>query len=413
VTLDGKEQGFTGVGVRAGDMQPGFASLVYPLGPGTTLGVCYTLGGYFNYSRDTWQMLSDDQYNRSQFELMVRNQYLTVAVGRATQVGDSPFDYGVGIYYLNNGQRARTINATKTTDGATIAANDTLYTDVGQAWGAILGATYQPHGGDWRAAVTYRSRARLDGLTDVGQAFAIETPSRLSLGIAYEPPGPWIAAAELQMFARANGGILPENVPSDDPSVRHIDGRRAVTNLHLGVEYIMADPAWAPRRLPRQLTLPKGAQATGDLSALTAQDAPQADPAQALQAAAAKLLEGKVQDPRDLVLIARKLQAAAQTLVEDPNADATAKAQARKIRDVVDPIANPRKASEGADVRMRAGFRTNRNATRYTKSDDVYSLGLAYRRTRDKDYLYSLEPTAEILARSGIVQWTMTGILKF
>lgn len=63
---------------------------------------------------------------------------------------------------------------------------------------------------------------------------------------------------------------------------------------------------------------------------------------------------------------------------------------------------------------IRFGFHTNANAARlYTSYDDVYSFGFAMQKRDGETVVFSLDPTVEVLPRSRLVQYTISGNFKF
>ena len=100
--------------------------------------------------------------------------------------------------------------------------------------------------------MTYRSGAKVNELSELGQSLGDEIPSRMTFGVAYEYTGreqvvnnvirqhQFAISAEVQRFSSAN-------------DASQLDQRDAVTNFHVGAEYIPGKP-WLPIPFIRKLT---------------------------------------------------------------------------------------------------------------------------------------------------------------
>ncbi len=258
---------------RAGGLQPTFASFVYPLsskwaGGTGTIGVSYTLGGYFNLDatrRRTLGTVADPTTFSETLDhdwQLMRNSYLTVAYGHQwSPLANKRGTLGVGVAYYRVTSDSQSLHQTETTawddtlQQQVTSKTDTQRVDRGHGDGFSLGVYYQtgvpPQAGlgtgdekltasttTWSFAACYRSKADLKGM-GFGEAMASEVPDRLTLGVAYNSflPGQSatgerdrvVIAAEIQRFSGAN---------SEDQT----DFRKAVTNFHFGAEWIPARP---------------------------------------------------------------------------------------------------------------------------------------------------------------------------
>ena len=245
---------------RTGDFQPGFGSFTYPLygrkqGKGTAaIGVSYTLGGY--YSLDSNDTLGLDPGNPTQnltshTRTIVSNSFLTLAYGaRITK----DLGVGLGVFFLNQDFSKRT----ETTGNA-----PNLAVEKGRGYGVNVGICYDTYGTSsakegtgeandggrylpfYSFALAYRTQAKISGLGAQGQGFNEEVPGRLSAGFAIREefkrdarkwPGATqhsegIFSIEYQMLQAANRDYdLLGNL-------KLTDARRAVGDLHVGVEY--------------------------------------------------------------------------------------------------------------------------------------------------------------------------------
>lgn len=262
---------------KAGGMQPTFASFVYPLstnwgGGRGTVGVSYTLGGYFNLDASrrrtvgtTADLTTFAQTFDHDWQLM-RNSYLTVAYGHQwSPLANRRGTLGAGLAYYRVTSDFQSLHQTDTTawdstlNQQVTSKTDTQRVDRGHGEGVVAGVYYQTgvpsqsglgSGGPgeeqltastttWSFAACYRSASNLRGM-GFGESMASEVPDRLSLGVAYNSFLPEtsssvgdrdrvVMAAEIQRFSGAN-------------SVEQTDFRKAVTNLHVGVEWIPAKP---------------------------------------------------------------------------------------------------------------------------------------------------------------------------
>lgn len=237
-------------------MQPTFASFVYPLHRGKhgTLGIAYTLGGYFDLDfSETLAQGSIQQDTLHRF--VMRNSYVTVAWGQQfgpvfTSKGkdgkggerEGTVGVGVGYYRLTNDQyRSTDTLITDSSDGSFVRTSD-VGIDKGHGDGYMIAAAYTSghvasdkeaegeapvSNGTWQFGLTYRSGTRLNGLSDIGRGFGDEVPARLSYGAAYTRAMPdastLVVSAEGQTFGKAN-------------SVDQTDYRRSITNWHIGAE---------------------------------------------------------------------------------------------------------------------------------------------------------------------------------
>ncbi|NLI00356.1 MAG: hypothetical protein GX446_12800 [Chthonomonadales bacterium] len=264
---------------KAGGLQPTFASFVYPLtdqrsGGAGTLGVSYTLGGYFNLDATrirTVGAITDPTTFAQTFDhdwQLMRNSYLTVAYGHQwSPLRNRVGTLGAGIAYYRVTADFQSEHQTKTTawddtlNQQVTSITDTQRIDRGNGDGVVAGVYYQtgipsqpgledaPPGPDgkplsvssttWSFAACYRSGATLGGM-GFGASTVSEIPDRLSLGVAYTSYLPTseatsasrdrvVVATEVQRFSKANS---PEQT----------DFRKEVTNFHLGVEWIPAKP---------------------------------------------------------------------------------------------------------------------------------------------------------------------------
>ncbi len=281
-TLTGAESFSQALDRKAGGLQPTFASFVYPLsdqrsGSAGTIGVSYTLGGYFNLDATrirTVGSLSDlttfSQTTDHDFQLM-RNSYLTVAYGHQwTPLRNRVGTLGAGVAYYRVTADFQSEHQTNTTawdqtlNQQVTSITDTQRVDRGNGDGFVAGVYYQtgvpsqpgladaPPGPDgkplsvssttWSFAACYRSGANLGGM-GFGASTVSEIPDRMSLGVAYNSflpqgaesggeRGRVVIAGEVQRFGSAN-------------SEEQTDFRKAVTNVHLGIEWIPAKPLFS------------------------------------------------------------------------------------------------------------------------------------------------------------------------
>ena len=267
---------------KAGGLQPTFASFVYPLtdqrsGSAGTIGVSYTLGGYFNLDAtrirtvgSVADITSFAETMDHDFQLM-RNSYLTVAYGHQwSPLRNRVGTLGAGIAYyrvtadFQSEHQTRTTAWDQTLNQQVTSITDTQRVDRGTGDGFVAGVYYQtgipsqsgladaPPGPDgktlsvsstaWSFAACYRSGATLNGM-GFGASTVSEIPDRVSLGVAYNSffPGQAesggsrdriVIAGEVQRFGSAN-------------SPAQTDFREAVTNLHLGLEWIPSKPLFS------------------------------------------------------------------------------------------------------------------------------------------------------------------------
>jgi hypothetical protein len=266
---------------KAGGLQPTFASFVYPLsdrrsGSAGTIGVSYTLGGYFNLDATrirTIGSLNDPttfaQTTDHDFQLM-RNSYFTVAYGHQwSPLRNRRGTLGAGVAYyrvtadFQSEHQTHTTAWDQTLNQQVTSITDTQRIDRGTGDGFVAGVYYQtgipsqpgladaapgPGGKPlsvstttWSFAACYRSGATLGGM-GFGASTVSEVPDRISLGVAYNsylPQGGETAnrdrvviAGEVQRFGTAN-------------SPAQTDFRSAVTNVHFGLEWIPSKPLFS------------------------------------------------------------------------------------------------------------------------------------------------------------------------
>lgn len=258
----------TNVGIPAktsvADPQLSFVSFVYPLvqvRPSPTpddperkvsrnwgtIGFSYTLGGYFNYElatsiNDTGGGSNAEASGRAvqtgTFNNVIRNEYITVSYGiqgNPKSLGGATVGLGLGYYRLNHSQSRITVSETIPDQGSRIRT-ETREREKGDADGYLIGFTYRPRlkqeDAPWYLGICYRSGATIGGLTDVGRGFGNEVPDRLSIGLAYNFPiqrNLLIVSTEGQFFSSAN-------------KPGQTDERKAITNFHLGMEFVPERP---------------------------------------------------------------------------------------------------------------------------------------------------------------------------
>lgn len=275
--------GFAGVTQALGDFRPG-------IGPTNgTIGLSWTLGGYFNYHLRTYNTATDVQ-EVTQQDLLVRNEFINFGWGKNLLVPRSgklsppnaesapvpldKFGIGVGYFRVTQKQSFRFASQTNVDDPLTPFPEQGPLIDSqplnasGKGDGYIIGLAFSPWGVStpdvengrwkaepfpagprWRLGATYRSKAEVDGLTagenNLGESFGMEIPSRLAFGVAYEyteseaqvgsqmrAPRQLTVSGEIQVYSAAN-----------DSS--QIDHRESITNYGIGIEYIPPLP-WLP-----------------------------------------------------------------------------------------------------------------------------------------------------------------------
>ena len=251
----------TSASFQSADFQPGFGSFTYPLygnkiGRGAaSIGVSYTLGGY--YSLDSDNTLGPDpgaplQNLKSQTHTIVSNSFLTVAYG--AQIAKN-LGVGLGVFFLNQ-------DFSKQTRASGLAPN--LAVEKGRGYGVNVGICYDTGGTPsqnaaadesgqagkflpfYSFALAYRTQASISGLGDQGKGFNEEIPGRFSAGFAIHErfkndSFKWgkkpqysegTFSIEYQLLQAANRSYDSQGL------LRLTDARRAVGDLHLGVEYI-------------------------------------------------------------------------------------------------------------------------------------------------------------------------------
>lgn len=195
--------------------------------------ISYALGGYLSARQSTTQPNpGGGAPQTSFFDQLARNTFITVAYGKLIPLGSAKKDkgqIGLGIagFYVNQDYRTEQPTGSPTINNVT--------TERGNGLGINLGLAYDAPGKMWSVGASYRSHVSLNGLGSVSKTFSTEIPGRASLGVAYRPNGDTYTTitAEVQSFDAAN------RQRDANGNLALIDVRRAVTDLHIGFEYVL------------------------------------------------------------------------------------------------------------------------------------------------------------------------------
>ncbi|HLJ55849.1 MAG TPA: hypothetical protein VKT77_12495 [Chthonomonadaceae bacterium] len=275
-------------GVHPGNPQVGFVGLTLPLStqrydktkPGSadrvradlgTIGVSYTLGGYFSL-HSTSQLIApgldanNNPVNNDQAtttDQFVRNSFISVVYGTRFAVRRKApareFGIGVGFFVVNQEfsskiaqssfQQATKPNSPKIPIGIPL-----LPTDVsahGGGVGGSVGVSYQGVSNDGSSTspfsfgMSYRSKAKLSGFNQpLAESFNDEIPDRLNVGMAYTADlkgahsGTLKHASVLRTAVEVQFQSAANRRRDSAGNLSQTDQRRAVADLHLGLEWV-------------------------------------------------------------------------------------------------------------------------------------------------------------------------------
>ena len=236
--------------VTTGKLQLGFLSGTYRMSPRESIALSNTLGGYYdNTSLSTTTTANTSLVTRQR--TTVRNNFTTLAygnkipLGREHDVEDANgvvttarkpagfLSVGLGAFVVNQGFK---FQSTSISSGIPNPPLNVQQDERGLGYGVNFGIAYDPlrtkSNTGLHIGLSYRTKITLSGLSSsYGQEFNTEIPERLSLGIAYDQQyangGSLLYSAEVQYLGAANRST----------AISQQDIRRAVADLHLGVEY--------------------------------------------------------------------------------------------------------------------------------------------------------------------------------
>ncbi len=228
--------------------QLSFAGVTYPVKNLGTFGLSYALGGYADLALHS-DMTDQPTGVRTVTDLqyLVRNSFVTLGFGRQEMLMRGRLTLGWGLSLFTTNQDQSVASTTTTTEGENVSTSAYQGRTNGRGTGVLVGVAVRPRypirgteemeDGQWSAGLTYRLGPKLHRLNDQGDIFNNELPDRLTFGVAYEgysvavkddkrdKKDKFVGSAEIQYYSSANG---PDR----------LDSRRAVTNWHLGVEYV-------------------------------------------------------------------------------------------------------------------------------------------------------------------------------
>jgi hypothetical protein len=386
-------------GIEPGKPQLGFSGFVTPVtwrnGWLGSLGISYTMGGYFDATKDdsstttTVGFPNIQTISKSVSQILVRDSYLTFAYGQqfelknrapqktkktdkgkaataddsgnAAQKEPSRLGIGLGVFFVNQDYTTQLSNSTyqQPVGGGpltpTASPTSNLVSERGNGVGVTFGLAYDPASSPYSFGLSYHSRTQLSGLA-TGNSFGNQTPDHLSIGVAYKP--------HLQLGRKPsatkkgsdqNKADADKSNLTSEPLVR---GAEPVVPLTLSAEYQLFSAANL---------------SSNSLGVLYQEDRRRA--------------------------------------VSNFHLGAEYRLH---YRTEFGKTASDRAFNPHYEYAVRLGFHTDANAaTLYTYYDNVVSCGLAIQRYHGPKLTYTLEPAVEMMTNSGLVQYTVSGRLSW